>query len=109
MITPVYETTGVALSAEVRSSLLVPPKRLGLSPEPQRYLTFTSDSTLKRFIEQLDEAELAQLKRWTRVIVIGPIVARAALSAGLPAHRVADPHTIDGLVNALIADAAALS
>ncbi|MGH2740475.1 MAG: uroporphyrinogen-III synthase, partial [Actinomycetota bacterium] len=36
-----------------------------------------------------------------RVACIGPVTADAARVAGLPVHRVAEPHTIEGLVTAL--------
>ena len=37
------------------------------------------------------------------VVCIGPVTAATARDAGLPVTTVADPHTVDGLLAALVA------
>jgi uroporphyrinogen III methyltransferase/synthase len=58
-------------------------------------LTFTSASTVEGFVR------LAGRVDGPIVVCIGPVTAEAARNAGFPVHRVAEPHTIDGLVTAL--------
>ena len=98
-ISPMYQTLMKPLQAEVRGELL-----RALSPEITRYLTFTSDSTLTHFIEQFSPEERSKLLNRARVAVIGPIVERAACRLGIDVHCVAQPHTIDGLIDTLISD-----
>ena len=65
------------------------------------YVTFTSASTVRYFLEAaggLDGPRLAS---------IGPATSDALRAAGLEPDLEADPHTPDGLVAALIADARA--
>ena len=64
------------------------------------YVTFTSASTVRFFLAAagaLDGPRLAS---------IGPATSAALREAGLEPHLEADPHTPDGLVAALLADAA---
>jgi uroporphyrinogen III methyltransferase/synthase len=63
------------------------------------YVTFTSASTVRFFLEAA--GELAG----PRIASIGPATTAALREAGLEPHVEADPHTPDGLVAALLADA----
>jgi len=59
-------------------------------------VTFTSTSTVRGFVAAAPEVAGAP-----KIVCIGPVTAKAARAAGLRVHAVADPHTTDGLVNAL--------
>lgn len=58
-------------------------------------ITFTSASSVRNY---LDAAGAAALPR--TVVCIGPATAEAAVALGVRVDAVADPHTLDGLVNA---------
>jgi uroporphyrinogen III methyltransferase/synthase len=67
------------------------------------YVTFTSSSTVRRFVDAL-----GGMKRWpakARVISIGPITTQTARDLGLNVDLEAARHDIGGLVDALVADA----
>jgi uroporphyrinogen III methyltransferase/synthase len=61
-------------------------------------VTFTSSSTVNNFCDAVgpDAAPL-------RVVSIGPVTSATARERGLTVHAEADPHTIDGLVDAVCA------
>ena len=61
-------------------------------------ITFTSSSTVSNFVAG---AGLDALP--STVVAIGPVTAETALQLGVPVTAVADPHTIDGLVAAVVA------
>jgi uroporphyrinogen III methyltransferase/synthase len=64
------------------------------------YVTFTSSSTVRFF------AESASPPPGARVVSIGPVTSETARALGLEVHVEASKHDIDGLVEALLADAA---
>jgi uroporphyrinogen III methyltransferase/synthase len=66
------------------------------------YITFTSSSTVRNLTEALGDGFPAR----ARIVSIGPVTSEAARDAGLDVHVEAERHDIDGLVAALIADAA---
>jgi uroporphyrinogen-III synthase len=59
-------------------------------------VTFTSASTVLGFVRAVGE-----LPRGVGVVCIGPVTAAAAREAGIPVDAEADPHTIDGLADAV--------
>jgi uroporphyrinogen III methyltransferase/synthase len=61
-------------------------------------VTFTSSSTVTNFCDAVG-ADVAPL----RVVSIGPVTSNTARERGLTVHAEADPHTIDGLVDAVCA------
>jgi uroporphyrinogen III methyltransferase/synthase len=67
------------------------------------FLTFTSASTVRFFVA----AAGADALRGPRLVSIGPATSEALREHGAEPHVEADPHTPDGLVDALLADAAA--
>src|SRR3954468_13802550 len=67
------------------------------------YVTFTSSSTVRFFMDALGDRSLAD---GTRVISIGPITSATARELGLEVHAEAERHDIDGLVETLLAAAA---
>ena len=64
------------------------------------YATFTSSSTVRFFTEAGGE-----LPPTARLVSIGPITSETARELGLTVHVEAERHDIDGLVEALLADA----
>jgi uroporphyrinogen III methyltransferase / synthase len=66
------------------------------------YLTFTSSSTVRNFVATLGARRPAR----ARVVSIGPITTEAAREAGLDVAVEADRSEIEGLVAALVEDAA---
>jgi uroporphyrinogen III methyltransferase / synthase len=67
------------------------------------YLTFTSSSTVRNLVSALD----GRIPERARVVSIGPVTSEAAREAGLRVDVEAARHDIDGLVEALLADAGA--
>jgi uroporphyrinogen III methyltransferase / synthase len=66
------------------------------------YVTFTSSSTVTNLIEALGE----RFPKSARVVSIGPITSGTAREAGLEVAVEAERHDVDGLLAALLADAA---
>ena len=64
-------------------------------------VTFTSSSTVKNLLDLLDGDRKAL--EGSRIACIGPTTAATARELGLPVDLVADVHTVDGLVDALVA------
>jgi uroporphyrinogen III methyltransferase/synthase len=66
------------------------------------YVTFTSSSTVRNLTEALGDRFPSQ----ARIVSIGPVTSEAAREAGLEVAVEAERHDIDGLIAALLADAA---
>ena len=66
------------------------------------YLTFTSSSTVRNFLDALGSA--GRLPDGARVVSIGPVTSATARENGLEVHVEAQQHDVDGLVAALLAD-----
>jgi uroporphyrinogen III methyltransferase/synthase len=66
------------------------------------YVTFTSSSTVNRLLEATGEQGLGD----ARLLSIGPVTSAALREHGLEPHVEATAHDIDGLVEALLSDAA---
>jgi uroporphyrinogen III methyltransferase/synthase len=67
------------------------------------YVTFTSSSTVRNFVAAIGD----DFPDRARVVSIGPVTSEAARQAGLTVDAEAESHDPDGLVEALLADAAA--
>jgi uroporphyrinogen III methyltransferase/synthase len=65
------------------------------------YVTFTSSSTVTRFLAATNVPGSA------RVVSIGPVTSATARDHGVEVHVEAKRHDVEGLVEALLADAAA--
>jgi uroporphyrinogen III methyltransferase/synthase len=65
------------------------------------YVTFTSSSTVRYLLAAVGD----RFPPRARVVSIGPITSAAARDAGLEVHAEAGRHDVDGLVEALLADA----
>ena len=61
-------------------------------------ITFTSSSTVSGYLASAGPEAVP-----ATVVCIGPVTADTAREAGLPVSAVADPHTVDGLVAAVLA------
>jgi uroporphyrinogen III methyltransferase/synthase len=61
-------------------------------------VTFTSSSTVTNFCDVVGPVSPA-----VRVVSIGPVTSETARERGLTVHAEADPHTIEGLVDAICA------
>ena len=66
------------------------------------YVTFTSSSTVRNLTDALGD----RFPPGARIVSIGPITSEAARAAGLEVDVEAGRHDVDGLVEALLADAA---
>jgi uroporphyrinogen III methyltransferase / synthase len=66
------------------------------------YVTFTSSSTVRNLTEALGK----RFPREAQIVSIGPVTSEAAREAGLEVAVEADRHDVDGLVAALLQDAA---
>ncbi|HSC05049.1 MAG TPA: uroporphyrinogen-III C-methyltransferase [Solirubrobacteraceae bacterium] len=66
------------------------------------YVTFTSSSTVRFFLESAGDADLR-----AKLVSIGPVTSETLRSHGLEPDVEAARHDIDGLVEALVADASA--
>ena len=69
------------------------------------YVTFTSSSTVRNLLEAVGD----RFPRSARVVSIGPVTTETARELGLEVAVEAERHDIDGLVEALLADAAPAS
>jgi uroporphyrinogen III methyltransferase/synthase len=67
------------------------------------YVTFTSSSTVRNFVEALGGQD--GLPETARVVSIGPVTSATARELGVHVDVEATRHDIDGLVDALLADA----
>ena len=65
------------------------------------YVTFTSSSTVRFLLESLGGG----LPAGPRLVSIGPVTSATMRERGLPVHVEAARHDVDGLVEALLADA----
>jgi uroporphyrinogen III methyltransferase/synthase len=66
------------------------------------YVTFTSSSTVRNLTEALGDRFPAR----ARIVSIGPVTSDSAREAGLTVDVEAERHDVDGLLAALLADAA---
>jgi uroporphyrinogen-III synthase len=65
-------------------------------------VTFTSSSTVTNLVEALGE----RFPMNARIVSIGPVTSETIRAAGLELAVEAEQHDIDGLLDALLADAA---
>jgi uroporphyrinogen III methyltransferase/synthase len=62
------------------------------------WITFTSSSTVKNFVEVAGAAALGGVQ----IASIGPVTSATIRSIGLSVHAEADPHTMAGLLQAIV-------
>jgi uroporphyrinogen III methyltransferase/synthase len=68
------------------------------------YIIFTSSSTVRFFLDAAGGN--AGLSEETRIVSIGPITSEELRKHGLQPHIEAAPHSVEGIIQALLADAA---
>lgn len=76
------------------------------------YITFTSSSTVRFFLQAASSVNADAgpiLSESTRIASIGPVTSQALREHGLEPHVEATRHDIEGLVEALLADAPRIS
>jgi uroporphyrinogen III methyltransferase / synthase len=76
------------------------PARVLTAAKRADYVTFTSSSTVRNFLQAAGELSPA-----TRVVSIGPVTSATLREHGIEPHVEAQRHDVDGLVDALLADA----
>jgi uroporphyrinogen III methyltransferase/synthase len=91
----------VALYETVRED---PDEEAVAAAEDADYVTFTSSSTVRNLVEALGE----RFPAGARVVSIGPVTSETARELGLRVEVAAERHDVDGLLEALLADAADL-
>jgi uroporphyrinogen III methyltransferase/synthase len=69
------------------------------------YITFTSSSTVRFFLQAAGGSADGALSPSTRIVSIGPVTSATLREHGLEPHVEAHPHDVDGVVRALLADA----
>ena len=89
-VVPLYETVREPASEELLAAIA-----------DADYVTFTSSSTVRFFLESVGDGFLAG----TRVVSIGPVTSATARELGLDVAVEAERHDPEGLVAALLADA----
>jgi uroporphyrinogen III methyltransferase / synthase len=92
-ILELYETVAEPLAPEALQAL-----------READYVTFTSSSTVRFLLQAAGGA--AGLSPDTRLVSIGPATSAALREAGLEPHIEADPYDVEGMIAALLADAA---
>ncbi len=91
-ILALYETVAETPSPEVLEQAL-----------SADYLTFTSSSTVRFLLAAAGGPE--RISPATRLVSIGPVTSQTLRESGLEPHVEAERHDIDGLIEALLADA----
>ena len=67
------------------------------------YITFTSSSTVRFFLEAA--GGVGGLSSETRIVSIGPVTSETLREHGLTPHVEAENHDVEGVVRALVTDA----
>jgi uroporphyrinogen III methyltransferase / synthase len=88
-VVPLYDTVAEPLSAGQRRAL-----------EGATYVTFTSSSTVRFFLEGAD----GDWPDAARIVSIGPVTSGTLREHGIEPHVEAAQHDIDGLVSAIVED-----
>jgi uroporphyrinogen-III synthase len=65
-------------------------------------VTFTSSSTATNFFQLLEKAEICSIPKGVRALSIGPITSATLLELGWEPAVEANPHDVDGLVQATV-------
>jgi len=79
----------------------LPPRALQAARQAD-YITFTSSSTVRFFLQAAGGD--AGLSPGTRIVSIGPVTSRTLREHGLEPHVEAASHDVDGIIQALLAD-----
>jgi uroporphyrinogen III methyltransferase/synthase len=96
------EVDVVALYETVAESLSAPTLEAVAAAD---YITFTSSSTVSFFL-QAAGSDGAGLSPRTRIVSIGPVTSQTLREHGMEPDIEADPYDVEGMIAALLADAA---
>lgn len=88
---PVYQTLEETADPEVLEELM---------GSPADAVTFASSSTVRHFVRMMGAERIKAMKQ-TRFISIGPVTTGTMKELGLPVHREAAVHNLDGLLEAV--------
>ncbi len=92
-VLPLYETVPEPISA-----------RALIAAQTADYITFTSSSTVRYFLQAADQA--SPLSPTTRIVSIGPVTSSTLREHGLEPHLEADRHDLEGVLEVVLGDAA---
>ena len=81
-----------------------PPRRILEQALAADYITFTSSSTVRYFLEAAGGAQA--IRSHSRLVSIGPVTSEALREQGLEPHLEATSHDVDGIVRAILEDTA---
>ncbi len=99
----IFEAGGIPHEIAVYKTLPVQPDTDGLTAlrSGVDWITFTSPSTVRNFVEILHQQKMnpLQLEGKPKIACIGPITERAARDEGFRVDVVAEKYTTEGLVN----------
>ncbi len=93
------DLTDIAVYRTVRPDSLPQDAIEALKDRTVDWITFTSSSTVDNFLALAEDVDLSSVK----LAGIGPVTAETLEAHGLKAAVVAEPHTIDALVEAILA------
>jgi uroporphyrinogen III methyltransferase/synthase len=83
----------------------VPERVLGEALDAD-YVTFTSSSTVRHFLDAAADGDgRVGFAEGTRLISIGPVTSAALRDRGLQPHVEAARHDVEGVLDAILADA----
>jgi uroporphyrinogen III methyltransferase/synthase len=88
---------GVEVVEAYRTVPAVPDADLLTAAKAADAITFTASSTVRAYFDAAGADAVPPV-----VVCIGPVTAATVRDAGLPVTAVADPHTVDGLLAALV-------
>ncbi len=78
--------------------------RAWVEEAPLDYITFTSGSTAKSFVEQWGQEQAMALANDARVISIGPVTSEVVRELGFTIHCEAEQHDVEGVIQAVLQD-----
>jgi uroporphyrinogen III methyltransferase/synthase len=99
VLVQLLQATGAQIDVVTAYETVRPVIDPNLLAQPFDAITFTSSSTVQNFVDLFDNP--LSIIGDARIVCIGPVTADTARDLGLPVHAVADPHTMEGLMNVL--------
>lgn len=100
LLTDLLRRAGAVVDAVIAYQNVIPQVDPAALAAPFDAVTFTSPSTAENFAAMFDDP--AAIIGAALVACIGPVTADAVHALGPPVHLLAEPHTVDGLIAALV-------